>query len=95
MFQASQYKGRNFLDLLDNEGQIISLLYTKGDAWVKYFGHLNTLYTKATRAITKHASIGEYCLCFFLKESFKCLCSEYLIETRYHILHHCIIYNKY
>lgn len=70
MFQTSEYKGRNFLELLDNKEHLISLTYTKEDAWFKYFGYSNTLYARATRVITNHASIREYCLHFFPKESF-------------------------
>ena len=70
MFQTSEYKGRNFLELLDNKEYLISLTYTKEDAWFKYFGYSNTLYARATRVITNHASIREYCLHFFPKESF-------------------------
>ena len=47
------------------------------------------------RAIINHASIGEYYLRFFLKKDFKCLYKEYHIETRWHILSDCKIYNNY
>lgn len=39
MFQASEYKGRNFLKLLDDEGHLTSPTYTKGGAWLKHFSH--------------------------------------------------------
>ena len=32
MFQASNYKERNFLDLKNNKGENIHLMYTKGGA---------------------------------------------------------------
>ena len=37
-FQASEYKGRNFLDLNDDNNQPIHLTYSKGSAWLKHFG---------------------------------------------------------
>ena len=86
MFQASDLKENQFLDLLDNDNNIIELSYVKGGLWLKTFGHLNSLYACATRAITNHAPISEYRLRFFSREEFKCLCSLYPIELRYHML---------
>ena len=43
--------------------------------------------TMCSRAITNHAPIGEYCLRFFPREEFKCLCRFYPIESRHHILY--------
>ena len=37
-FQASNKKGRHFLDLLDNDSCPIEPLYSKGGLWVTYFG---------------------------------------------------------
>ena len=34
-FQASDKKERNFLDLLDNNLNIIELIYSKGGSWLK------------------------------------------------------------
>jgi len=86
MFQASNLKGNQFLDLLDNDNNIIELSYVKGGLWLKTFGHSNSLYTCATKAITNHALIGEYRLRFFSREEFKCLYSLYPIELRCHML---------
>ena len=47
MFQASDDKGGNFLELIDNNLNIIELTYSKDKSWVKYFGYLNSLYTRA------------------------------------------------
>jgi len=89
MFQASNIKGNQFLDLLDDDNNTIEPFYVKGGSWLKIFGHSNSLCVCATRAITNHAPIGEYRLRFFLREEFKCLCGLYLIESRCHILHEC------
>jgi len=91
-FQASDGKGRHFLDLVDDNFNAIEPSYTKGGPWLQSFGHSNT---HATRAITNHAPIGEYRLRFFPKEEFKCPCSNYPIESRRHILHDCIRFNGY
>jgi len=72
MFQASNLKGKQFLDLLDNKNNIIEPSYSKGGSWLKAIGHLNSLYVQATRAITNYAPTGEYKLRFFLREEFKC-----------------------
>jgi len=37
-FQASEYKGRNFLELNDNDHQPICPTYSKGGAKLKHFG---------------------------------------------------------
>ena len=94
-FQASETRGRHFLDLLDDDIYPIEPLYTKGDSWIKYFRYPNSLCVRDTRAIINHASIGEYCLYFFPKEDFNCLCENYPIESRYYILYDCRRFNNY
>ena len=47
-FQASDGKGNNFLDLLDNNFNTIKLLYIKGGLWLQAFRHSNSLCTRAT-----------------------------------------------
>jgi len=74
MFQASNFKENHFLDLLDDDNNIIELTYVKERSWLKMIGHSNLLCMHATRAITNHAPIGEYRLRFFPREEFKCLC---------------------
>ena len=95
MFQASNLKGNQFLDLLDDNNNIIKLSYVKGDLWLKTFSYSNSLCVHATRAIMNHAPIGEYRLRFFPREKFKCPCSIYPIESRYYILHKCSRFNSY
>jgi len=94
-FQASDRKGRQFLDLVDDNLNIIKPVYTKGGPWLQVFGHSNLLCAHATRAITNHAPIGEYCLRFVPNEDFKCPCGNYPIESRRHILHECTRFNGY
>ena len=94
-FQASDGKGKQFLDLLDDDFNTIKLAYTKGGPWLQVFGHSNSLCTCATRAITNHAPIGEYQLRFFPNEDFKYLYDNYPIESRRHILHECSRFNGY
>ena len=59
-FQALDRKGKQFLDLLDNNFNTIELAYTKGGPWLQVFSYSNLLCTHVTRAITNHAPIGEY-----------------------------------
>jgi len=94
-FQALDRKGKQFLDLLDDDFNTIELAYTKGGPWLQVFSHSNLLCTHATRAITNHASIGEYQLRFFPNEDFRCPCDNYPIESRRHILHECRRFNGY
>jgi len=65
MFQVSDGKGKQFLDLLDNNSNAIELSYVKGGPWLQMFGQSNSLCMCAMRAITNHAPIGEYKLRFF------------------------------
>jgi len=89
MFQASDLKGWQFLDLVDHDDISIELFYSNREPWLKFIGHSNLLCMRATRAIINHAPIGEYRLHFFPKEEFKCPCRSYPIKTRWHILHKC------
>jgi len=81
-FQASEDKGCNFLDLLDDNNNPLEPTYSKGKTWLKYFGHSNLLCARASRANVNHAPIGEYHLRLFPQEEFKCPCSTYPIKTR-------------
>jgi len=85
-FQVSEYKGKNFLKLNNNNNTLICPIYIKGGAWLKYFGSSNSLYAHITRLVTNDTPISEYRLRFLPKESIACLYSNYSIETRRHIL---------
>ena len=89
MFQASDNKGRSFLDFLNDDFNIIGLLYSKEGSWLKLFSHLNSLCARAMRAIVNYTPISKYHLRFFPQEDFACICSLYLIETRRYILYEC------
>ena len=47
-FQASDLKGKQFLDLLDGEDNIIEPSYVKRGSWLKSFSHSNSLCVQAT-----------------------------------------------
>ena len=94
-FQASDAEGKNFLKLLDDNSNIIKLIYSKEGLWLKYFGHSNLLCVRASRAIVNYTLTEEYHLRFFPREEFACPCGQYLIEMRYHILYECKKFNKY
>jgi len=59
-FQALDGKGRNFLDLINDNYEIIEPSYIKGSPWLQAFGLSNLLCAHTIRAITNHAPIGEY-----------------------------------
>ena len=94
-FQTSDLKGSQFLDLLDDNDNIIKPSYIKEEAWLKFFGHFNSLCTKASRVITNHTPMGEYRLRFFPREKFQCPCGSYPIESRWHILYEYKRFNRY
>ena len=95
IFQASDLKGRNFLELVDSDNITLEPTYCKGSFWLQVFDHSNLLCARTTRAITNHALIGEYHLKFFPNEDFSCPCGLYPIETRWHILHKYRRFNEY
>ena len=94
-FQASDRRGKYFLNLLDNDLNAIEPHQVKGGLWLQSFGHSNLLCARTTRAITNHAPIREYRLQFFPSMDFSCLCNNYPIESRRHILHECKRFNGY
>jgi len=59
-FQVSDGKGTHFLDLLDDDLNVIEPSYARGGPWLQTFSHSNSLCARAVRAITNHAPIGEY-----------------------------------
>ena len=85
-FQVLEYKERNFLNLNNNDNILIYLIYAQGRAWLKHFGSSNSLCVYIIRLVTNHAPIGKYRLRFFLKKPIICLCGNYSIKTRRHIL---------
>jgi len=75
MFQASNLKGNQFLDLVDDDNNIIEPTYVKEGSWLKLFGYSNSLCACATRVITNYTPIGKFRLRFFPREEFKCPCN--------------------
>ena len=94
-FQTLDTKGKHFLNLVDSNNKPFEPLYIKDSSWLKFFGHSNSLYAKATRVIINHAPISGYRLRFFPREDFSCLCGLYPIKSRHYILHKCKMFNNY
>ena len=94
-FQASDSKGKYFLDLVDGDNNLIKPSYIRGGSWLKFFGHSNSLYARASRTIINHAPIGKYRLRFFPREDFSYPCRSYSIESKSYILHKCKRFNNY
>ena len=94
-FQALNLKGKQFLDLLNDNNNIIELSYAKEESWLKVFSYLNSLYACAVRAITNYTPTGKYRLRFFPKEEFKCPYRSYPIKSRHYILYECGRFNGY
>ena len=72
---------------LDENSTSIKPYAAKGSPWLKFFGHSNSLCTRAIRAIVNHTPIGKYRLRFFSQEEFKCPCGFYPIKSRCYILY--------
>ena len=51
MFQALNVKEQYFLNLFDDDLKPIELSYSREGLWLKFFGHSNLSYTRASRAI--------------------------------------------
>ena len=94
-FQVSNLKEQYFLKLCNEDNNPLEPTYAKGRFWLKYLGHSNSLYVRATRTIVNHTPIGKYRLRFFLREDFSCPYGEYPMETRHYILHECRRFNAY
>ena len=88
-FQISNFKERQFFELLNNDLNSLEPSTKNGGPWLKLIGHSNSLCVRATRAIVNHASIRKYQLRFFSRENFAWSCSAYPIESRRHILYKC------
>ena len=95
IFQASDYQGKNFLDLNNDDNLSTRLTYSKDSTWLKHIRYSNTLCICTTRAIINHAPISEYYLRFFSKEFFVYLYGEYLIKSRDYILNSYRQFRKY
>ena len=94
-FQASDLRGCQFLNLVDDNNNSIKSSYVNGRSWFKYFGHSNSLCVRVMRAIVNHAPISEYKLRFFPREEFKYPYSLYPIKSGHHIFQECRRFNKY
>ena len=60
LFQVLDVRGKNFLDLLDDDLNPLKSSSIKGGPWLQHFGHSNLLCTHLLKAIMNHAPIGEY-----------------------------------
>ena len=94
-FQTSDFKGRQFLELLDNDLNPLELSTKNGGLWLKLIDHSNSFCARATRVIVNHTPIGKYQLRLFPRKNFICLCGAYPIESRRHILYECKQFNNY
>jgi len=93
-FQASDKKGKSFLEITNNKGEDLIPSHENGRPWLTYIGHSNSLCARLTCLITNHAPIGEYRKRFFPQEESLCNCSANIIETRDRILYECRKYNE-
>jgi len=93
-FQASDFRGRNFLELNDSDNKAINPTYAKGGAWLKHIGRSNTVYAHITRLIINHATIGEYRQRFLPSKPVICPCRHAPLKTHNHILFECKRYRQ-
>ena len=93
-FQASNYRGRNFLNLNDDDGEPIQPSYSKGGAWLKCFSLSNSLCAWVTRLIANYVPIGKYKKRFFPNEPTSCPCGQAPLKIWDHILYDCKQYRQ-
>jgi len=60
LFQASDSKGKNFLDLLNDDLNPLKPSSIEKGPWLQLFGHSNLLCACSSRAIMNHAPIEKY-----------------------------------
>jgi len=60
LFQASDSKGKNFLDLLNDDLNPLKPSSIEKGPWLQLFGHSNLLCPCSSRAIMNHAPIEKY-----------------------------------
>ena len=60
IFQASDLKEHQFLELIDDNNNPIKLSYVNSGLWLKVISHSNSLCVRTTRAIINHTPIGKY-----------------------------------
>ena len=53
-------KRQQFLDLYNEDNNLLEPKYAKRGSWLKYLGHSNLPYIRVTRAIVNYTLIGEY-----------------------------------
>ncbi|CAA7264623.1 unnamed protein product [Cyclocybe aegerita] len=87
-FQDPTYRGSEFLELQQPDGQLLQPSYLNGGPWLSTFGHSITEFARVCRCITGHTPIGAYYRCFKINEPHGCTCSAAL-QSCQHILFRC------
>ncbi|CAA7267343.1 unnamed protein product [Cyclocybe aegerita] len=87
-FQDPTYRGSEFLELQQPDGQPLQPLYLNGGPWLSTIGHSITEFTCVCRCITGHMPIGAYYRRFKINEPHGCTCGAAL-QSRQHILFRC------
>ena len=93
-FQASNYRGRNFLNLNNDDNEPIQPSYSKGGVWLKCFSLSNSLCAWVTRLITNYVPISKYKKRFFPNEPTSCPCGQAPLKIWDHILYDCKQYRQ-
>jgi len=89
LFKDSNKKGQLFLEFEDNNEQVIKPTYAKGGSWLLHIGISNSVCTKFTHMMLRHAPIGEYQQRFFPNTAIHCPYGEADIKTQEHIFMQC------
>ncbi|CAA7271826.1 unnamed protein product [Cyclocybe aegerita] len=87
-FQDPTYRGSEFLELQQPDGQPLQPLYLNGGPWLSTFGHSISEFARMCWCITGHAPIGVYYRRFKINEPHGCTCGAAL-QSCQHILFHC------
>ncbi|CAA7264638.1 unnamed protein product [Cyclocybe aegerita] len=87
-FQDPTYRGSEFLELQQPDGQPLQPSYLNGGPWLSTFGHSITEFARVCQCITGHTPIGAYYRHFKINEPHGCTCGAAL-QSRQHILFRC------
>ncbi|CAA7270835.1 unnamed protein product [Cyclocybe aegerita] len=87
-FQHPTYRGSEFLELQQPDGQPLQPSYLNGGPWLSTFGHSITEFAHVCQCMTGHVPIGAYYRRFKINEPHGCTCRAAL-QSRQHILFRC------
>jgi len=94
-FENALYRGSQFLDIYDNNDNLVTPTYTKEESWLTIIGISNSIYAYAICFITNYTSIDKYKARFYPNKNTSCLYSGTQLKMCHYILYQCSLYKGY